>query len=456
MQADEFEKKVRNKLEELNLVPDTEVWKQVLIRIDREKNKRRILFFWIFTGLVLLAGTSAYLYINNENNGKTVTREINSHSSKRENYETKQEPKSLRQNLQKVQKIHLEKSVAHLKKADIRRVSASERKTNDLSKNEYAKIVGQRPVLMNKKEDAHIYQKEEKYTQKSLPLHKFYNPNLSTAKTHTASSNTSGNEKPDLKKDTASNTTAKKTIDKKTKTDRKWKAGFTVYSGISDNISSLLSTDKSYSQDAYPITSGNYGNYYPNTSNSFKSALSIGFGFSVKKQFNKRISFSAGIDYHLYKAKSNVGSKVNQQTNFFDSSVEKDISVNNYYTVGNSAKYSNKYQLVELPINISRQLNKNQKRPLLLFTGISPGYLIASNALYANPSANVYYTDKEKFHHFQLSSQSGLMFPVSNSKGLLLQAGPVIQYGITNTAKAGTGSPQHLFFAGIKANIIFK
>jgi len=458
MQADEFEKKVRNRLEELDLVPDTEVWKQVSIRIDREKNKRRILFFWIFTGFVLLAGTSVYLFINNENNNKTVMSEINNNSTKRENFEIKQSPKHPLQSLQKAQKIHLQKSITDLKKDGIKQVSASERKTNDLSKIEYVKDADKKPLFIDNKEYSRIYQKEDKYVQPDLPPHKFYNPNLSTAKTDTALLSTSGNEKKDLKKDTAANTTAKKTIIKKP--GKNLHFGFTLYSGFSDNLSSLLSTNKSYAQRYYgapgtSLTPGN-SNYDVSVSNSYKSAISFGFGLFVKSQLTKRIGLSAGIDYHLYKAKSMVGSKVNQQTNFFDSLLEKSIIVNNYYSTGNSVKYTNKYQLLELPINISLQLNKNAKKPLLLFAGISPGYLIASNALYANPSANVYYADKEKFHRFQLSAQSGLLFPVSKSNKYFLHAGPVIQYGFTNAAKAAAGSPQHLFFTGIKANITFK
>ena len=461
MQADEFEKKVRNKLEELGLVPDREVWKQVSIRIEREKNKRRILIFWIFTGFVLLAGTSVYVFINNENNNKTVISEINNNSSKRENYEIKQSPKNLPQSLQKVQKIHLAKSVTHLKKAAIKQVSASERKTSDLSKIEYVKVINQKPSFINKKEDATIYQKENKYVQTSLPLHKFYNPNLSKAKTDTASAGTTGKET-GFKKDSSANTTAKKLIDKKT--GKKWKTGFTVYSGISDNISGLFSMNKTYSPGylSSPGNSnnGNYNNgnynYQENLSNSFKSAFSSGFGFFVKNQLTKRISFSAGVDYHFYSAKSMVGKSVSSPTAFYDSESQTNIVSERYYIIGNSVKYSNKYQLLELPINILLQLNKNAKKPLLLSAGISPGYLIASNALYANPSANVYYTDKEKFHRFQLSAQGNLLFPVSNSGKFFLHAGPVIQYGLTNAAKTVTGGRQHLLFTGIKASITFK
>ena len=68
MQADEFEKNIQNKMEGFGLVPNSEVWNQVSIRIEKEKKKRKLVFFWLSMGLVLLAGTSALLFINNDNN----------------------------------------------------------------------------------------------------------------------------------------------------------------------------------------------------------------------------------------------------------------------------------------------------------------------------------------------------------------------------------------------------
>ncbi|MEJ7679190.1 MAG: hypothetical protein WKG06_15315 [Segetibacter sp.] len=338
----------------------------------------------------------------------------------------------------------------------------SERKTNALSRIVYAKVIDKKPALLTKKEDDKFYN-EEKYMKTDLPSHKYYNPDAATAKVDSTLQSSGGNGKKNFEKDTSTNTIAKEIINKKT--NKKWNFGFTVYSGISDNLSGLPLLDKVYVENLrYPsgqMLAGNYysGNtsyYYVNIFNNFKSAFSFGLGIFVKKQFSKKISLSGGMDFHSYKAKSVVGSKVSQQRNFYDSSVQKTTLVNGFYTIGNSVKYSNKYQLLELPINIALQLNKNQKRPLLIFAGISPGYLLSSNALYANPSANVYYVDKEKFNYFQFSAQSGLLFPISGSYKYLLSAGPVVQYGFTNATKAVTGTNQHLFFTGLKANIIFK
>ena len=465
MQANEFEKNVQNKLEKLELVPHDKVWKQVFLRIKKEKNKRRIVFFWIFGALVLLAGTSGYFFVNSENNKKPTINEITRNDAKKENYQTKQDIQKSLPRAEKVQKTQLKKRTVYVEnrsQKSIKPLSKSTEKTIDLAKIENKKVAANQPVftlsqpsLPQQKEYKRLYKKKENDAQKGLIPHKYYNPGAAPAKAVKDSIDSNINSK----KDTSANKTAVKTVRINKIKDKKWKAGFTVYSGISDNVSGLASITKAYSQYGrfFPVNLSSGGNYTyePGLSNGFKSAFSFGIGFFVKKQLSKRIDFSAGVNYHFYNAKSAVGNKVSQQTNFYDSSALKSTFVDGFYTSGNSVTYSNHYQLLELPINVSLQFSKNTNKSLLLTAGISPGYLIASNALYANSSANVYYADKEKFHRFQLSAQSGLLFPVFSSSHFILNAGPAIQYGLINTFKSAADG-QHLFFAGIKANIVFR
>jgi hypothetical protein len=470
MQADEFEKKIQNKLEGFELMPAGEVWKQVAIRIEKDRKKQRVLMYWFLAGFVLLAGSSAYWLINNESNRNLAVNEVNTNTniSKKENYKAKRtEPNSLK-SLNKVQKVQTPKNIAYLKKAGINRLTDSEIKNKADAKIIFAKPAKDEQNVTFK---TNINDPDDKEQQivKALTPHKFYNPALaSTAKTDTVFTNNNINEKKNVQKDTAAATIAKETIQTKKESSKKWKVGFALYSGISNNLSGLsLSQEKSLAQDRFsPNSAVNNGNNIYNTTaiTNFKRSFSFGFGILLQKPLTTKIRLSAGIDYHLYIAKSIVGSKVNQQRSFYDSALQIATSVNSFYTTGYSTyssvsslvKYSNKYHLVELPVNLGYQLNKNSKKPFLISAGISPGYLISTNALYANQSANVYYADKQKFHHFLLASQVGFSFLVFSSSGYLISAGPVVQYSFTNVTKAGTGSNQHLFFTGIKANILFK
>jgi len=455
MQANEFEKNIRNKMEGFGLVPDGEVWEQVSMRIEKEKKKRRILFYWAFTGLALLTGTSAFWFINSENTTKPAVNRVTDLSG-RENYEIKPGRPNSSFSLNKGSKVQMKKKLAYFKKSDRKQVPEILLKNNDASIRQ-SEVENKEVAIKKVRENNHI-NNEEKQLLKDLAPHRFYNPNASTAKVDTAVKDSSINKKAVAAKDILPNTIAKKTIRTKA-AGKKWNFGFTVYSGISNNIAGMTlfknsNTYYDYSPGALTST-GNY-NSNINTLSNFKTGFSFGLGIFLNKPLTKKVSLSVGLDYHLYQAKSRVGKNVNSATSFYDSVSQTVTSLQRYYNTGDSLNYSNKYRFVELPVIFLYQINKNQKKPVTVSAGISPGYLVSSNALYANPSANVYYVDKQKFHHLQLSGQAGFSFPIIGSLKYLLSAGPAVQYAFTNITKATAGTSQHIFFTGIKANIIFK
>jgi len=459
MQADEFEKKIKDKMEGFELVPDNEVWKQVSDKIEKAKKRRRIFLYWLFTGFVLLAGIPTWWLINNDNNKQLVINEVNNNTSKGEDYRIKQNTDNSLKSRNKIQKIHSLKSIEYFKRNDIKRLKQTEIINNAISKIASAKVINQTPVASQKKEYNKTYNEEKKYTQQALAPHRFYNPAATTAKMDTLIKNKDNSGKTNFIKNTSVNAPGKKPIDKKLIVSKKWQLGFTVYSGISENLSGFPLVQKNYAQNysSSPtvLPGGNYS-YSANTIKNFSSSFSFGLGIFLKRKLSKKLTVSAGADYHLYSVKSAVGSKVTQQRTFYDSLLEKTTSVNGYYTIGNSTRYSNKYQLAELPVSLEYRINKNPAKPLLISAGISPGYLVSSNALYANSSANVYYANKQQFHYFQLAAQIGFSFPITVSSKYLINAGPVAQYGLTSIAKEAAGANQHLFFAGIKAKIILK
>ena len=448
MQADEFEKKIQNKMEGFGLVPDREVWRQVALKIENKKKKRRIIFYWLFIGFVLLAVTSSHWIINNDNDRKA---QVNNEASVKENYKAKQSSNNRVKSLNRIKKAPFVKITNYAKKDAAKHIKVSEAKNRAFTATKYARITNEELNTEKVKQPQKAY-KAQKESGKILPPHKFYNPNAA-AKVETDVEDNKIIDRKQNPKDISANTIVKETTGAKRQISKKLIFGITAYSGISNNLSGLLSMQKNYVQDySSGVSGGNYS--VTNTSDDAKSGFSFGLGVFVRKEISRKISLSAGVDYHLYKVKSAVGKPVNSPTGFYDPA-QIATGLNRYYNAGNSVNYLNKYQFIQLPVNLEFQINKNHYKPLVVSAGISPGWLVSSNALYANTERNVYYIDKEKFHHFQLSAQTAFLFAVKASHGFLLTAGPAAQYAFTNATKAANVD-QHLFFAGLKATIILK
>ena len=455
MQADEFEKDIQDKMKGLHIVPDGNVWNHVSIKIEKEKKKRRILLFWFFACFLLIAGTGIFWFLQKDN--KDLSNEANNNFVQRKkDRKTIDVPKSL-STIKKSSNAGRKKDFARYKIDEIRKPAT---KIAHQTKATFSKVEDAEPAMQIAKAENGFYKAKktiEKPIEKSIPPDKFYHPNAAAANVVVTEITNDINKSQDAKKTSFVNDLPEKNT-AATNVNKKWKFGFTVYSGISNNVNGLPIIKKNYAQNynsylsnAAPGTVSN-----GNVSNNFKSGFSFGLGVFVKKEIFTKIGLSLGVDYHLYQAKFAVGQKVSLPRTFFDSVQQSLRPVTNYYTAGNLADYSNKYYLIQFPVNLGFSINKNKERPLALSVGISPGYLFGSNALYANTTANVYYEDKQKLHRFQLSGQAGLSFPIIHSARFLLNAGPEIQYGCMKVANTTSAISQHLFFTGIKANIILK
>ena len=72
MPANEFEKKIQQRMDELKLAPSGEVWEQVELRIRKEKKRRRIIFWVPFLFLGLGGGLTTILLMNNSKKNPVV------------------------------------------------------------------------------------------------------------------------------------------------------------------------------------------------------------------------------------------------------------------------------------------------------------------------------------------------------------------------------------------------
>lgn len=509
MQENEFEKKIREKMDELQLVPAEDVWKRVSANIHQEKRRRRFLFFLLtFTFLAGVIGL--YLFINSNKIQRSFISENNTTSSGNSPHKNQAASQSdssnkdetaSRPNLLNEDETNSQGNSSNKNHTDLI-LDRYQTQGSSLS-SKSSKMVGGNEVEGTKKKEllagfnkrSYVYERgagtetksgsfegavlqdkkpEAKKTsalnnrETSTPMAKpssEQSPQGNSANQldniNSSSKKDSVVDKPPVKalRDTTKPTVAegKQNGKIKVRSAKKWTLGFTVFSGISNNLSHLT---------LFPVANTNYANSPAQSSTatgslpinklSYQSGFSYGVGIYLQKALTKSFSFSAGLNYHFETATSLVGNRNSSPQTFYDAGLQNSSTVNEFYGNGQSVNYRNKYYLIEAPLNLSLRLNKNANKQLLLTAGISPAYLLSSKALYTNSNQNVYYASKEQFKKWVLSGQTGIQFTVANAPRFNINAGPEFQYGLNNMAKSATGTDQHLGSVALKVSITLK
>jgi hypothetical protein len=244
-----------------------------------------------------------------------------------------------------------------------------------------------------------------------------------------------------------------KTIkDKSQKTKKSnWSVGFTAGAGVSNVNQSLFKSQNTadLSASLYNTPANNVGTPASmHTPTESSAGFSFNLGVYVKRNLSKRISASAGLGYHYYSTRMHTGISVDSvyMVNF---SYLQAAMVNSYYRNGDGHEFTNQYHFIELPVNISFQLNKSRKNPVNWEAGMSLAWLVSTNALHFDPYNNVYFENSQLFNQVQWHAVTSLMvgFPFHDHT---IQIGPQVQYGLTGLLKNSGSNPGHLTYFGLK------
>jgi Outer membrane protein beta-barrel domain len=457
MRENNFEKRVREKMDQLGFDPSETVWAEVNKEINKGK-KRRIPLFWIFFFSGLLMAGGAFYFIANKNTANPVTgalqqpviidKSINQPAIKAGEKDLRTERKG--DEIKRTENSQIAQRKLHQKPADQYGSSRAADEKTDAGKqveNKEIKESGQNSVP-EKAGDIVI----KNYTHKPLKTE----TEIVGKKGLDSSSVKSivpAAENENLKKDSASKTVVAKNKNQKTKSSA-WHIGFTGGAGISNINQGLFNSDKSLSINSPASTANNPG--LINNPGYSSSEITPGFSFAagafVQRNLSKRISLSAGLNYHYYSAKIKTGSKVNAAY-YFANSTTPLYAGNNYYQNGNLQTFSEQYHLIEMPVSVNFQLNKSNRFPFIWEIGLSPGYIIGSNALYYDPNANIYIANYQQPNKMQLNGSTAVLVGFRLNKNEL-QIGPQLQYGLTGLLNSNDGNPGHLFYGGLKISFI--
>jgi Outer membrane protein beta-barrel domain len=450
MHENNFEDQVHDKMRQLGFDPSDAVWTAVEKEINKDKKRRKPFLIIFFLSGLLLAGGGIYFALIKNSPGKMIAGQTSKDSSESNNKQSDHNSQPA--------KIQTNKSTNVISNTnDHSIVKNPNMKTGTNANDQHAvkrpKTGQNNPSVLI---TAGIQETESNITQNNLVPPGKPEPDNSGRNSYDSSLTKKEIitvEKKDFAKNSVSD--LKKAPPEKHKISI-WKIAFTGSAGISDIHQSLFKP------------ANNTGSYYFTPANGasggtpapvpVSSEINTGFSFiaglTVNRYLSKRISLSAGLNYHYYSTHIQTGYAVDSSITVFNSysSLAPAYLVNGFYQNGAVHNYTNHYHFIELPVSVSFRLNKNDKLPVYWEADLSLSYLINTNALFFDPNGNLYYQNKELFNRTQLSGITSILIgiPVHKSE---LQLGPQLQYGFTGLLKSGVSS-EHLFFGGVKISYV--
>jgi len=476
----DFEKQVREKMDELDFVPSQPVWMRIEEQIRKKKDRRRLVL-WIPVLCALLTGGGFFLYNLGKNDGSiantTTGQPGSSFSSSGTNDVTQSNTavsKSPHQNNWVVtgnSTSTTNGSSSTLQVKENRETAVDYQQSGDtkFTTNRHASQVAKRISTAAKKE---VLQQKQNAVREEIKNSVRKNntfeqpaalvPSASTgAPSQKADNSTETKEGIDAKeaadtkeeietkeqpspsieagKPLSADSNAKSPSLKKAAASRKWMIAVTAgagFSGVARGFQFLdyknIVSDQSFNVNQ-PVP-------YATASQSeseIKKGLAFGFGVSVGRALNKRLSLSSGLRYQYY------STAVSVYPSTYNTGLRSYIPA----TTPDASDYFNNYHVIGLPLSAEWKVNRSL--PLFVNAGITIQRLLSTNALAYNSDYQLYFRSKAALNSTQLFAEAGASYQLKIN-GLLFNLGPQLQYGVSRLEKSGN---KHVYALGLKAGI---
>jgi hypothetical protein len=224
-----------------------------------------------------------------------------------------------------------------------------------------------------------------------------------------------------------------------------WYWGIGIATGISNTYEEFLNNSSTGAPNYIYNPSAPVRYYSPS---KIKPGFSIDAGLFAERVLCSRFSLKGGLRYHYFSNTIETGAHSDSAVTVYTYSTTTFVT-NGYYSNGNEKFYTNQYHFIEVPVSLQYRIM--QKGKIMLFTdaGVSVGQMIATNALHFDNSTGAYYQKISLFNKTQLSATLGVNAGFYSRRSLI-QAGPEVQYGLTNMLAGSSANQRHLFFAGLK------
>jgi hypothetical protein len=186
-----------------------------------------------------------------------------------------------------------------------------------------------------------------------------------------------------------------------------------------------------------------------------KADYSYWAGIYGEKQLSARWSVDIGLNLHYYSVRVQTNNPVYAPTSaslFTSTTFTYSLDSGNTNPNAGVQTYYNRYYFLEVPVTAQWKLNRSRSLPLFLRGGAVLSYLMSSNGLYYDNSSGTYKRDNGVVRRAQAGVNSGLMvgLPV---KGVQIQAGPEVQYALSSMLTTGSGGG-HLLYGGMRVALM--
>jgi hypothetical protein len=440
MSGHDFEKQVRQKLNDLKMTPSAGAWENIEGRL-RERKRRPVVFYWLPLLLVGLAA-GGYLFLNNDH--KTVLSDKNSTSN------VSVQPKSVPGTNPGtvIPSAPQPKTAGGRENTRTSRVSSPERNiredflgkfssSNDKNDVEEANNNHAPASLLNPDRQEELNVPDEKTAEgKGISL------KISNYPIGTITPSPLNFLQPPPK------SAAKKL--------NKWSYGLSAFAGISAvSEGHLLNFNNAQVEDVSRVPSfAPRPSYKPS---SISPGVAYSAGLFVKRELNSRFSLSVGANYLQLNTRNKVGDQEygNQIVNAGASGFQ---AVTNYFRVERDriSEYHNRYHFIEVPVELHTRLNKSAKVPIQLTTGVAVSQLLKSTSLHFDGTTGVYYKNDRLLNQTQVAAKAGISVGILNKTTRPLWIGPSAKYNVSKILEKDVSARTNFMSIGVDVKIFIK
>ncbi|MEP6674542.1 MAG: porin family protein [Ferruginibacter sp.] len=456
MQNNDFEKQVRQSMDELRLAPDDAVWEKVAASLPGERKRRWLIWFFL---LAFLAGGLLIFETNKESKKAPENidiKRISAFDSVKKNNEEKivndtitknqadeklmstvsqnvvQQTDNSLVNEKLIEKKTKGKIKIAILAADIDTDQPAEKKLLNGQHSAKSKVV----ILPAMAEDiADNFQKNNNssFTEKGKDRISNSGDTDSTSNEmdkkaiEKKSDSIQKKIKTELTPDTAvHNITINEKAVKKIKSGKQWQFSILAAAGLSNTNNGLVN-EKAYSS----TLSGGVGTpIVPGVLQNSSAGPAFRIGINAAKQLSAKWNFATGIYYSYFSSTLRVGKKLDTVGISY---LGDRSNTPSYYATGDNSKYRNQFHYVEVPMIFRITLSK--KIPFYIEAGPSVSYLIKSNALVYNSGAGFYFTRKDIYNNLMLSLNAGAGIDIGHQSKFPFSLGLRFNYGISSVIK---------------------